>query len=113
METTLHRQLKLHYAPDVSACEVTLGSYRIDVMGDGELIEIQHGSLAAIRDKVADLLGQHRVRVVKPIVIRKRLVKLQRSARRGQMAVEPEAGKPAGSVSRAGFTSRVCFRTRT
>ncbi|MCA9220140.1 MAG: hypothetical protein KDA71_07410 [Planctomycetales bacterium] len=78
METTLHRQLKLHYAPDVSACEVTLGSYRIDVMGDGELIEIQHGSLAAIRDKVADLLGQHRVRVVKPIVIRKRLVKLQR-----------------------------------
>lgn len=78
METSLHRQLKLHYAPDVSACEVTLGSYRIDVMGDGELIEIQHGSLAAIRDKVADLLGQHRVRVVKPIVIRKRLVKLQR-----------------------------------
>jgi len=51
------------------------GDYRIDVLSDGELIEIQHGSLAAIRDKVARLLPDYRVLVVKPIVVRKHLVK--------------------------------------
>ena len=40
----------------------------------GQLVEIQHGSLAAIRDKVAELLKDHRVLVVKPVVIRKRII---------------------------------------
>jgi len=77
METSLHRQLKEIYAKGgVDAqIEKTLGDYRIDVVRNGELIEIQHGSLAAIRSKIADLLKQHRVRVVKPIVARKRLIK--------------------------------------
>ena len=39
------------------------------------MIEIQHGSLAAIRDKIRRLLDDHRVLVVKPIVARKVLVK--------------------------------------
>ncbi len=76
METSLHRQLKEHYAPDASRTEVPLGGYRIDAVSRGRLIEIQHGSLAAIRDKVAALLEDHRVLVVKPIVARKVLVKL-------------------------------------
>ncbi|MCP4007438.1 MAG: hypothetical protein GY725_24920 [bacterium] len=49
--------------------------YGIDVVREGELIEIQHGSLAAIRGKIRDLLQSHRVLVVKPIVRRKQLVK--------------------------------------
>jgi hypothetical protein len=52
-----------------------LGKYRIDVVCGGRLVEIQHGSLAAIRDKVRALLGENRVTVVKPIVVRKLLVK--------------------------------------
>ncbi len=44
-------------------------------MRGDELIEIQHGSLAAIRDKIRKLLAGHRVLVVKPIVARKLLVK--------------------------------------
>lgn len=77
METSLHRQLKEVYADRDARLEAPLGSYRIDVVrGDGELVEIQHGSLAAIRDKVRDLLRDHRVLVVKPIVRRKLLVKL-------------------------------------
>lgn len=55
--------------------EAPLGPYRIDVVRDDELIEIQHGPLAVIRDKVRDLLRKHRVLVVKPIIVRKRLVK--------------------------------------
>jgi hypothetical protein len=82
METSLHRQLKQHYASDAAQHEVDLTRYRIDALRAGRLVEIQHGSLAAIRDKIADLLQTHRVTVVKPIVASKVLVILNR--REGQ-----------------------------
>ena len=44
-----------------------------------QLIEIQHGSLAAIRDKIRKLVENHRVLVVKPIVRQKLLVKQLRN----------------------------------
>lgn len=95
METSLHQQLKLHYARDESQIEVAMGNYRIDAIRGGRLFEIQHGSLGAIRDKIANLLEDHRVTVVKPIVALKHLVKLderggnvldrRRSPKRGQL----------------------------
>jgi hypothetical protein len=75
METSLHRQLKAHYAPDGAQLEQRIGRYRIDVINGDELIEIQLASLSAIRDKIAELLTEHRVRIVKPIVACKYLVK--------------------------------------
>lgn len=75
METSLHRQLKALYAGDDAQTEVTLESFRIDAIAGDELIEIQHGSLSAIRDKIRRLLENHRVRVVKPIVAKKILIK--------------------------------------
>ncbi len=75
METSLHRQLKELYADDSAQVEVPLAGYRIDVVRGCQLVEIQHGPLAAIRDKVRRLLQQHRVLVVKPIVVRKRLIR--------------------------------------
>lgn len=75
METSLHRQLKALYAGDEAQTEVPLESYRIDAVNGGELVEIQHGSLAAIRDKIAKLLKKHRVLVVKPLVAKKTLIK--------------------------------------
>ena len=74
METSLHRQLKELYAADVAQTEVPLGDYRIDAVRDNELIEIQHGSLSAIRDKIQELTKSHDVRVVKPIIALKTLV---------------------------------------
>jgi hypothetical protein len=76
METSLHRQLKEVYADADAQIEVPLGQYRIDVVCGDELIEIQHGSLSAIRDKVRKLTKKHRVLVAKPIVVEKKLVKL-------------------------------------
>lgn len=76
METSLHRQLKALYAPDDDSIEVPLGNYRIDAVRGDELIEIQHGSLAAIRDKIKRLLKRRQVLVVKPIIARKTLVQL-------------------------------------
>ena len=95
METSLHRQLKQRYARQDAAQEVKLGCYRIDVVNPDQLVEIQHGSLAAIRNKVARLLEKHRVLVVKPILARKRIVKLER---RGGAVVSrrwsPKRGTP-------------------
>jgi hypothetical protein len=76
METSLHRQLKQLYAGEEAVCEHRLGRYRIDAVKGQELIEIQHGKLAAIRDKVRELLKRRQVRVVKPLVCRKVLIRL-------------------------------------
>lgn len=82
METSLHRQLKQHYASDGALVEQRIGRFRIDVVDGDELIEIQVASLTAIRDKVRTLLADHRVRVVKPIIARKFLVKKKRAGGR-------------------------------
>ena len=81
METSLHRQLKLHYAASAEATEVTIDGFRIDAIGpSGELIEVQHAGLGALRDKTKCLLtrSKHSLRIVKPIVARKRVVTLER-----------------------------------
>jgi hypothetical protein len=78
METSLHKQLKALYAGPNGQQEVVCDGFRIDAVRHGELIEIQHGSLAAIRDKIRRLLTAHRVRIVKPIIANKLIIKLDR-----------------------------------
>ncbi len=80
METSLHKQLKELYALRSDGTEVQLHGFRIDAIGKrGELVEIQHASLGALRNKALKLLDAHprlRLRIVKPIVARKRIVTL-------------------------------------
>ncbi len=78
METTLHRQLKELYSPAVGQQEVAVNGYRIDAIDGDKLIEIQYGSLGAIREKIRDLLNDHDVHVVKPLAGRKYLVNRKR-----------------------------------
>jgi hypothetical protein len=97
METTLHRQLKALYAGGDARVEQRLVGfrYRIDAVRGEELVEIQHGSLAAIRDKIAKLLVKHRVLVVKPLVVRKTLVSL---SRKGGKELSRKASPKRGSI---------------
>lgn len=97
METTLHRQLKALYAGADARTEQRLEgfAYRIDAVRGDELVEIQHGSLAAIRDKIAKLLVHHRVLVVKPLVVRKTLVSL---SRKGGKELSRKASPKRGSL---------------
>ncbi len=81
METTLHRQLKEKFAGKSGDTEVRHGRYRIDVVRGKRLIEIQQSSLSAIRDKIRKLCveaesSDYQVEVVKPLVTRKKLIKL-------------------------------------
>src|SRR5262245_5240382 len=94
METTLHRQLKALYAGQAAQVEQRVASYRIDAVRDDQLIEIQHGGLAAIRTKIARLLEQHAVLVVKPIVVRKQLV---RFSKRGGKELSRRASPKQGT----------------
>jgi hypothetical protein len=82
MESSLHRELKQRYAGTGAQIEVRCGRYRVDAVAEGELIEIQHGRLGAISFKVAELLEEHAVRLVKPIVREKLLVKRRRKGGR-------------------------------
>jgi hypothetical protein len=75
MECTMHRQLKAWIAGENAPQEVRVGRYRADAVVEGRLIEVQVSSLAALSRKLAELLDEHRVRVVKPIVARKTIVK--------------------------------------
>ncbi|QEG24562.1 hypothetical protein [Mariniblastus fucicola] len=79
MENTLHHQLKEIYREDGSDIEVKLGRYRIDVVNGKRLVEIQRSGLSSIRRKILNLCEQgYLVDVVKPVVARKKLVKLTR-----------------------------------
>ena len=82
METSLHRQLKQLYSTGPDACEVTINGFRIDAVSENRLIEIQYGSLGAIRDKIRKLVADHDVLVVKPLAARKYLVRRSRKGGR-------------------------------
>lgn len=75
MEHSIHRQLKSLYVTDTDQHEVTIDGFRIDAVDEERLIEIQYGSLGAIRDKIRRLLRSHDVLVVKPLAERKQLLK--------------------------------------
>jgi hypothetical protein len=76
METSLHRALKDQYGSGSGGrSEVTLKGFRIDAVdGAGLLVEIQSGPLGPLRAKLGRLLPEHRVRVVKPVVLERRVV---------------------------------------
>ena len=97
METSLHRDLKRLYAdPSDPRTEVRHGRYRIDAIRGDELVEIQHGSLAAIRDKTRALLADHPVRIVKPLAAKKLLVK--HAAGGGPVVSRRASPKRAGAL---------------
>ncbi|OHB81437.1 MAG: hypothetical protein A2W31_06985 [Planctomycetes bacterium RBG_16_64_10] len=107
METTLHRQLKALYARAPREVEVPVAGYRIDVVRGPLLVEIQHASLASIRDKVRTLLQRHRVLVVKPIVAAKTLV--QQDAKGGRVVRRRRSPKHGTLLS--AFDELVHFTT--
>jgi hypothetical protein len=81
VETSLHRALKQRYGPAAGGREeVTLEGFRIDAVdADGVLVEVQSGPLGPLKAKLSRLLPAHRVCVVKPVVVSRRLIRRPRS----------------------------------
>ena len=80
METSLHRSLKEQYATGGDGRpEVVIRGFRVDAVDDaGRLIEVQSGPLGPLRGKLRRLLPEHRIRIVKPVPLRRRIVRRAR-----------------------------------
>lgn len=94
-ENALHAALKTWYAGETGQVEVLLDGYLIDVVKDGQLIEIQTRSFFAIKKKLFDLVERRPVRLVHPIALERWIVRLhdqgdealyrRKSPRRGRL----------------------------
>ncbi len=77
MESSLHRELKERYATGGDRRpEVVIRGYRVDAVDDeGRLVEVQSGPLGPLQGKLRRLLPDHRIRIVKPVPLRRRIVR--------------------------------------
>jgi hypothetical protein len=73
---SLHTALECWYAGPEDQIEAQVGSYRVDVLREDLLIEIQTTSLIKIRDKLRELVREHHVLLVHPIAREKWIVQL-------------------------------------
>lgn len=97
METSLHRSLKDRYASgEKDRREVRVAGFRIDAIDQaGRLVEIQSGALGPLCGKLLRLLPQHRLRIVKPVVLSRRLV---RTSARGDSVLSVRHSPKRGAL---------------
>ena len=93
-EGSLHRQLKEWYRRPGDELEVPVGGYVIDLVRGTTLVEVQTAGFAPLRRKLPRLLDDHDVRLVAPIPLTRRIVRLspggeilsaRRSPKRGRI----------------------------
>jgi hypothetical protein len=93
-EGALHAQLKEWYRQPGDLLERKVGGYVIDLVRGGLLVEFQTGGFAPLRKKLDTLAPAHRVRLVAPVAVTNRIVRLsddgeilssRRSPRRGRL----------------------------
>ena len=75
-EGALHAQLKHWYAQPGDRAEQKVGAYVIDLVRGDLLIEVQTGGFAPLRRKFDVLLESHRVRLVAPVAVSRRIVRV-------------------------------------
>ena len=75
-EGTLHAQLKEWYAEDGDLFEQPVDGYVIDLVRGDLLVEVQTGGFSPLRRKLDRLLDSHRVVLVAPIALRRRIMKM-------------------------------------
>ncbi|AHM60873.1 hypothetical protein D770_13095 [Flammeovirgaceae bacterium 311] len=95
-ERSLHAALKQWYALPDDQFEVPLMGFVIDLVREGQLIEIQTRNFTAIRPKISKLVEQHKVHLVHPVTVQKwivhtdpggtKILSRRKSPRRGHLA---------------------------
>jgi hypothetical protein len=73
-ESSLHEALKNLYAAGGHAMESHLDGYIVDIAAEGIVIEIQTGGFSSVKDKIAALIPNHRVKLVYPLAVEKTIV---------------------------------------
>jgi hypothetical protein len=75
-EGALHAELKEWYREPDDLLEQPVGGYVIDLVRGELLVEFQTGGFAPLRRKLETLVAAHRVRLVAPIAVSRRIVRL-------------------------------------
>ena len=76
-EGPLHAAVKAMLAAPGDRFEVPVGRFVIDLVRvDGELVEVQTGGFGPLGAKLDALLDQHRFRVVHPVALERRIVRV-------------------------------------
>jgi hypothetical protein len=93
-EGALHAQLKDWYRRRGDRIEQVIDGFVVDLVRGNLLVEIQTGGIAPLRRKLELLTQQHRVRLVAPVPLARRIIRLsdegellsaRRSPRRGRV----------------------------
>ncbi|MDR2500598.1 MAG: hypothetical protein LBD37_05900 [Treponema sp.] len=73
-ESSLHRALKFHYSGGMEQTEQHVDGYVCDgITGSGEIIEVQTGNFGCLKKKIPALAERFAVRIIHPIIIRKKI----------------------------------------
>ena len=91
-EKPLHAALKRWAAEPGDRFEVPTGRFVADIVRGDEILEIQTGSTAVLKRKLAALLAHHSVRLVLPIAVRKTLTTLDESGNEVGSRRSPKRG---------------------
>jgi hypothetical protein len=92
-ETSLHAALKKWYASPGDRIEALVEGFHIDLIHDGELVEIQTGNFRAIKSKIQQLLREYKVRLVYPIARERWIVREDRRGRQIKIRKSPKRGR--------------------
>jgi hypothetical protein len=99
-EGSLHAQLKAWYRRPGDLVEQPVDGYVVDLVRGAQLIEIQTGGFAPLRAKLERLLESHDVRVVAPIALTRRIVRLSPDGEILSARRSPRRGRPEDVFAR-------------
>lgn len=92
-ETSLHSELKRRLAQTGDMLEVPYDGFVIDIVRGDLLIEIQTRSFSSLRQKLASLLVQNKVRLVHPIPLEKWIIRAGSDSSEQKKRKSPKRGR--------------------
>ena len=99
-EGLLHAQLKAWDRRPGDLVEHPVDGYVVDLVRGGTLVEIQTGGLAPLRRKLECLLDRHAVRLVVPVALTRRIVRLSGDGEYPSGRRSPRRGSPQDVFAR-------------
>ncbi|MBF0205478.1 MAG: hypothetical protein HQK53_01180 [Oligoflexia bacterium] len=93
-EKSLHEGIKRWYYQPGDRIEVRVRGKIIDLVRDELLVEIQTKNLYAIKDKLAQLLPYHPVKVIYPIAVKSDVITLDKQMHMIRQRKSPKKGHP-------------------
>ena len=92
-EKTLHSALKYYYEPNELSHEQRAQGYFADVKNEDGIIEVQTGSLGALRRKLTEYLKTTDVTVVHPVIRKKTIIWIDPATGKQKRSRSPQRGR--------------------